>query len=72
VLVRLAFWTAFALPQRVGSFAEAIMLRPMPEIVGVAIRPTRLFSKQIGALANNLIQASFGLRQDAMRISKWR
>jgi hypothetical protein len=38
------------------------MLRLMPEIVGAAIRPTRLFPEQIGALANNLVQASYTAR----------
>jgi hypothetical protein len=41
--------------RRVGAFAEAFMLRLMPELVRAAIRPTRLFPKQIGALANNLV-----------------
>ena len=36
------------------------MLRLMPEIVSAAIRPTRLFPKQIRALAIDLVQASFG------------
>ena len=55
MLVRLAFRTALPLPQRVGAFAEALILRLMPEIVGAAIQPTRLFPQQIGALANDLV-----------------
>ena len=31
----------------------------------------RLFPEQRGALANNLVQASFGLRKDAVQISVW-
>jgi hypothetical protein len=55
VLVRLAFRTTFPLLQCVGAFAEALMLRLMPEVVGAAIRPTRLLPEQIGALANDLV-----------------
>jgi hypothetical protein len=55
MLVRLAFRTAFSLPQCVGAFAEAFMLRLVPEVVGAAIRPTRLLPKQVGALANDLV-----------------
>jgi hypothetical protein len=39
VLVRRAFRTALLLPQRVGAFAEAFMLRLMPEIA-VKLVPT--------------------------------
>jgi hypothetical protein len=69
VLVRLALRTTFPLPQCVGAFAEALMLRLMPEVGGAAIRPTRLFPEQIGALANDLVQACLGLGQHTMRIS---
>ena len=55
VFFRLPFRTAFPLPQRVSAFAEALMLRFMPEIVGVAIRPTGLLPEHIGMLANDLI-----------------
>jgi len=55
VIVRLAFQTTFTLPQRVGAFTEALMLRLMPEVVGAPTRPTRLLPKQIGALANDLV-----------------
>src|SRR5271168_409797 len=71
VLVCLAVRTARPLPQRVGAFAEALMLRLMPEVVGAAIQPTRLLPEQIGALANDLVQTCLGLRQHAMRISVW-
>jgi hypothetical protein len=55
VLVRLALRTALPLPQRVGAFAEALMLRLMPEVVGAVIRTTRLLPKQISALSNGLV-----------------
>jgi hypothetical protein len=45
---------ADSLPQRVGAFAEALMWRLVPEVVGTSIRPTRLLREQIGALTNNL------------------
>ena len=45
------------------------MLRLVSEVVGAAIRPTRPLPKQIGALADDLVWARFGLRQHAMRIS---
>jgi hypothetical protein len=63
VLVRLAFRAAFPLAQRVDPFAEALMLRLMPELVGAAIRTTRLLPEQIGALANDLVKTCLGLRQ---------
>ena len=71
MLVCLAFRTALPLPQRVGAFAEALMLRLMPELVGAAIRTTRLLPEQIGALANDLVKTRLRLRQHAMRISVW-
>ena len=52
---RLAFRAAFPLPQCRGAFAETLMLRLMPEVVGAAIRPTRSLPKQIRALANDLV-----------------
>src|SRR5271165_5120724 len=42
VLVRLAFRTALPLPQRVSAFAEALILRLVPEVVGAAVRAPRL------------------------------
>jgi hypothetical protein len=48
-----------------------LMLRLMPELVGAAIRTTRLLPEQIGALANDLIQTGLGLRHHAVRISEW-
>jgi hypothetical protein len=68
VLVRLAFRTALPLPQRVRAFAEALILRLMPEVLGAAFRATRLFPEQIGPFANDLVQALLRLRQHAMRI----
>jgi hypothetical protein len=68
MLVRFAFRTALPLPQRLGAFAETLILRLMPEVLGVAFRATRLFPEQIGPLANDLVQALFRLRQHAMRI----
>ena len=41
VRVRLAFRTALALPQRISAFAEALMLRFAPEVVGAALRTPR-------------------------------
>jgi hypothetical protein len=41
----------------------------MPEVVGAVIRPTRLLPEQIGALANDLVQARLGLGQHTMGIS---
>ena len=55
VLAGLAFWTALPLPQRLGAFTEALMLRLMPEVIGASIRPARLLPEQIGALANDLV-----------------
>jgi hypothetical protein len=46
MLVRLAFRTAFPLPQRVGAFAEALILRLMPEVLGAAFRATCLFQSR--------------------------
>jgi hypothetical protein len=70
VLVRLAFRTAFPIPQCVGPFAEALTLRLMPEVIAAIIRPTRLLPEQIRALANDLVQTRLRLRQHAMR--RWR
>jgi hypothetical protein len=55
MLVRLAFRTALPLPQRVGAFAEAFMLRLMPEVLRASIWPTRLLPEKIGALANDFV-----------------
>ena len=71
MLVRLSLRTAFPLPQSVSALAEALMLGFVPELVRAPIRLTRPFPQQISALANNLVQARFGLRQDAVRISEW-
>ena len=71
VFVSLAFGPAITLPHRIGAFAEALMLSLMPEVVGGCVRPTRLFPKQIGALANDLIQTRLRLSQHAMRVSEW-
>jgi hypothetical protein len=54
VLVRLVIRTALPLPQRVGAFAEALMLRLKPEVIGATIRPTGQVPGQISALANDL------------------
>ena len=55
MLVRLAFRTALPVPQRVGAFAEALMLHLMPVVVCASIRPPRLLPEQIGTLANDLV-----------------
>src|SRR5208283_4839392 len=55
IRVRLAFRTALALPQRISAFAEALMLRLAPEVVGATLRTPRLVPEKIGAVANELV-----------------
>ena len=69
VVVRLAFRTALPLPQRVSAFAEALMLRLVPELVGAALWPPRLLPEEIGVLAIELVQTRLGFRQHTKPIS---
>jgi hypothetical protein len=50
VLIRLAFGTAFPLPQGVGTFAEALMLRFVPEVVSPTVRPSRPLPCKVSVL----------------------
>ena len=48
-----------------------MLLRLVPEIVASPLWPTRLLPKEIGPIANELVQTLLGFRQHAMGISKW-
>jgi len=63
VLICLTLRTAFPLPQRMSTFAPALILRLVPELIGPVIRPTCLLPEQESALANDLIQTLLGFRQ---------
>jgi hypothetical protein len=68
VLIRLSLRTAFPFPQRVSTLAPALILRPVPELLGAAVWTIRLLPEQESVLAYNLIQTLFSFRQHTMWI----